>query len=120
MTDKPQDWTSEPWTYDGSRIEKDTDGRIFHWHYIGGVNEAPIFSVRCARKEGVPNTKRIVATVNALAGVPDPAEFMEAHWELMRHIAWAVLMLESEGYGEYVEFSSIEEALARVRKAGGA
>ena len=98
---KPQAWTI---------LERTQDGLFVN---IGVKGYSPIVE-DVSKEEG----ERMVVDHNALAGVPDPAEFMEAHRELVEAI-------ETVASVKYIEDIHPEprgillKALARVRKARG-
>lgn len=70
-----QKWTKEPWWVDGLRVESaawsicDMD-----WDYSGDGFDK--FEEQEHKAVDAANADRIVACVNALAGIPDPAAFV--------------------------------------------
>ena len=114
---KPQTWTQEPWVFDPYN-----EGLSFDrgWGLYSEPDPQSILArpsvAHVPFKAGEATCKRIVATVNALAGVPDPAEFMAAVRELENQSDGIVAALTGCSMGRLAE--PLRVALANVRKAG--
>jgi hypothetical protein len=68
-----QNWTQEPW-------------EVSEWYptlgcHIDARTYAPAFESRGVGAECLGNRDRIIACVNAMAGIKDPAAFVAAAWE---------------------------------------
>ena len=116
MTDKkPQAWTPEPWcAIEGEIKYGPSSGDVTHGWRISPKNHECDIPVLGIIYEVQANAKRVIACVNSLARVPDPAEFMEE----CRNLEDAVAVFLSTPCE--VSRLTLIWALAHFRKAGGA